>query len=145
MEPLRAFIAASAQAADAERARARRVRQMGFAALAAAVVGFAVFGFYSWNLYLAADEAKKLAEAERNVALVTQSRFLADRANDVFEAGDVGTAIAVALEALPDEQRGIKRPYVPVAESMLYRAVTALRQKDTFRLTVAPDAAAISP
>ncbi len=70
MEPLRAYIAASAEVADAERARARRVRQMGFAALAAAVVGFAVFGFYSWNLYLAADQAKKLAEAERNVALI---------------------------------------------------------------------------
>ena len=43
-------------------------------------------------------------------ALITQSRFLADKADDVSELGDYGTAMALALEALPDQKRGIKRP-----------------------------------
>ena len=61
----------------------------------------------------------------------------------MFEIGDYGTAIALALEALPDEKRGLRRPHMPAAESILYRAVVALREQSTFPILTPPDARAI--
>jgi pimeloyl-ACP methyl ester carboxylesterase len=41
---------------------------------------------------------------QRDNALVEQSRFLEDRANQYEDGGDPGTAMLLALEALPDSQ-----------------------------------------
>jgi hypothetical protein len=65
--------------------------------------------------------------ALRNQALSMQSRFLADLARQCQSRGDYRTAIALALEALPDEKRGIARPYVAAAELSLYRGIIALQ------------------
>ena len=175
MEPLRAYIAASAEVADAERARQQRIRRSVFVGMAAAVVlltAVAVIAILQYRdaedsrisaeaarseAVLAerraseekleaekqrnrAEEQAKLAIEERNAALITQSRFLTDKANDVFKDGDYGTALALALEALPDERRGIKRPYVPAAESVLYRAAVTLREQRVFAGSVRPKA-----
>jgi WD40 repeat protein len=185
MEPLRAFIAASAEVADAERARTQRVRRAAFGGMIFATAVFALIaGLAYWQYTVAkaaqrvakeeqasaeaarseaelserraseekleaqkqrnrAEEQAKLAIEERNAALITQSRFLIDKANDVFRDGDYGTSIALALEALPDEKRGITRPHVAAAESILYRALVALREQKTFRIETAPDARSI--
>jgi WD40 repeat protein len=156
MEPLRAFIAASAQFADAEKAREaerdererRMQKQRTRIAVAAAVAGFILAGGAGLSYHQANQErarAEELrtraeqatesavaqrnqAEAQRKQAQVTQSQFLADLARQHYENQDYGTALALALEALPVQRRNGIRPYVPVAESMLYQAVTALRE-----------------
>jgi hypothetical protein len=68
------------------------------------------------------------ARAERDQALSMQSRFLADAARQCIARRDYTTAIALALEALPDERRGVDRPYVAVAESMLYQSLIKLHE-----------------
>jgi hypothetical protein len=69
-------------------------------------------------------EDKKQAQAQilRDQALTMQSRFLADMAAKCCAGRDYATAIALALEALPDERRGIARPYTAAAESVLYQS-----------------------
>ena len=157
MEPLRAFIAASAEVADAEKAReaAREAREMQmrtrqlYGAVAAAVVSIGLAGWAGWNSYAAntaraaavasekaatsalseAEAARGRAEEQRNQALITQSRFLTDQARQALKNHDPGTAMALALEALPDARRKIIRPYLSAAESMLYQSVTALRDQ----------------
>jgi WD40 repeat protein len=52
-------------------------------------------------------------------AQIAQSRFLADQARQKRMVGDAGTAVLLALEALPDVATGKARPYVPEAEVQL--------------------------
>ena len=157
MEPLRAFIAASVEVADAAKAREaaraaeeKRKQRRNFRIVASMAGAMLLLAVLAGLAAIAANDARKLAEEERNQALITQSRFLADKADDVSQLGDYGTAVALALEALPDQKRGIKRPYVAKAESMLYRAVMALREQKTFPVALkSPDSVvrggAVSP
>lgn len=69
-----------------------------------------------------AETGRRQAEEQRNQALIAQSRFLADLADRTYQAGDDMTAALLALEALPDEQSGIVRPFVSEAELSLERA-----------------------
>jgi WD40 repeat protein len=64
------------------------------------------------------------AVERRNAELLTQSRALADTANQTLGSGDAGTALLLALEALPtDTEVGVvKRPYTPEAEVALLSA-----------------------
>ena len=85
--------------------------------------------------YFAADRAKQEAvterhhaEDQRNQAQITQSLFLASLSRQQREA-DSGTAILLALEALPDTAAGVTRPYVPEAELQLDGAWRALRER----------------
>jgi WD40 repeat protein len=159
LEPLRAFIAKSAEVADVERERQRRKdRRIRHGAIAAAVVFAAAALFSGWEYFKAvkaeqdareawaqAEAQRDRAEAQRRQAQITQSRFMADVAQDHFTAGDFGTAVALAHEALP-VRRGNQplRPYVADAESVLYQAVTPLRER---RVLKAPGllSAAFSP
>jgi WD40 repeat protein len=174
MEPLRAFIAASAEVADAERARqaerdarAKRIQRwltIGAVATAAGAVATALVLLVVANYALmqkreavnARDEAKfernqaneqrDEANAQRETVLITQSRFLTDLARQSYQAGEYGTAIALAYQALPVVARNRSgRPYVPEAESMLYQAVTKFREQRVFRVdAIAVDKAEIS-
>ena len=103
------------------RGAARRQRWWIGGAAAAAVAGFSLAGFAWWQ--------REVAVAQRDAALVTQSRFLADQARQEYGRGDHGNAVSLALEALPDERRGVTRPYLPAAELVLYEAVIALREQ----------------
>jgi WD40 repeat protein len=165
MEPLRAFIAASAEVADAERARAQRIRRRVLQSAVAAAVVFAGVAVVAVAQYYEADSARRAAEeaqvqaseaqgraqseraiaiSQRKQAQITQSQFLTDLARQHYEDHDYGTALALALEALPVQTRVGIRPYVPAAESLLYQAVTALREQrspDTQRVV----SAAFSP
>ena len=68
-------------------------------------------------------------EAQRNKALLTQSRFLADRANQHARSGDCARAMFLALEGLPDGANDVERPYSPEAERALFNARRHLRER----------------
>ena len=73
-----------------------------------------------------AQSEKRTADQQRNQALLTQSRFLADLASQRNLAGDHGTAMDLAIEALPDSQSAEQRPYSPEAERALISALQSL-------------------
>jgi hypothetical protein len=59
------------------------------------------------------------ADAGLKKAQTMQSLFLAGSARQQRTASDAGTAILVSLEALPDSEAGITRPYVSESELQL--------------------------
>src|SRR5262249_8894313 len=61
-------------------------------------------------------------------ALLTQSRFLADRSNQHVRSGDCATALLLAVEGLPDGSRDVDRPYAPEAEWALANAWQQLKE-----------------
>jgi hypothetical protein len=67
------------------------------------------------------------AESELEKSQTTQSMFLAFVARERRTEGDAGTALLLALEALPDST-GIARPYVPEAELQLDGTLRTLRE-----------------
>jgi WD40 repeat protein len=76
-----------------------------------------------------AESERERAERQRNQALLTQSRFLADLGNQrITAANDAGTALALALEALPDMRNGVARPYAAEAEALLLGAHQRLKE-----------------
>src|SRR5262249_38608610 len=81
------------------------------------------------SLYLEADLQRKIAEAQRDRALTQQSLFLANLAYQQRTAGDAGIALLLALEALPDSEAGITRPYLPEPELQLDGAWRDLRER----------------
>ena len=76
-----------------------------------------------------ADREAAEATVARDAALRTQSLFLADLANQQTAAGDAGTALRLALEALPENPSNPDRPYVVEALLSLCRAMVALRER----------------
>jgi hypothetical protein len=71
-----------------------------------------------------AEVNRREAAAQRDAALLNQSRRLTTVAQGFYRTGDYATAMALGLEALPDKRRGVQRPHVPAAESILYQAVS---------------------
>ena len=69
------------------------------------------------------------AVEKRDQLLVSQSRFLVDRANQGNQAGDAGTAMLLALQALPDTRSGVERPLVHEAEAALFAAYQDLKER----------------
>jgi WD40 repeat protein len=110
-------------------------------ALAASLLGFAAFR----SARMAAEAALTAAQ-QANHAQVAQSRFLADLADQSFRNDDSATAIDLALEALPDADAGIQRPYLPEAEAALFSARLDLQEIAVLAgHTGAVSSAAISP
>src|SRR5262249_57856289 len=104
------------------RARATRGQMTGWGA--AGIFALVAAGA-AWEWW-AATQATKLAKErqiqateQRNQAQLTQSRFLADLGKQRITVNDAGTALALALEALPDPIDGVARPYAPEAEVVL--------------------------
>ncbi|VVP59674.1 hypothetical protein PS850_06115 [Pseudomonas fluorescens] len=69
------------------------------------------------------EEADILVRNERDRALRMQSIFLAAESKKALHAGDSGTALLLALEALPDAVRGIERPTTAEARLALRNAL----------------------
>lgn len=95
------------------------------AAFVKVVAGMLGVGFDSlWNRYEKekAEEERKQRE-QRDRLLISQSRFLAEKANSLVEEGDSYTAKLLALEALPKDLKTPNRPYVPEAEAALRSAL----------------------
>jgi WD40 repeat protein len=128
--PQRDFIVASVTRESLERARRgreraqrdllRRLLLWGSAAALILVTAFAGFAGYQW---FRVNEKQQGLES----ALHAQSRGLADLANQHASKGDAGTAILLAIEALPDRS-GLTRPYAFEAEAALFNARQSLRE-----------------
>jgi WD40 repeat protein len=134
----RKFVATSSRAH-------RRTTFAKYAAIAALVVfavGAASAAFIAINAKQDAVTERSHAEAQRNQAQVTQSLFLANLSRQT----DPGTALLLALEALPDPAAGVTRPFVSEAASEMYRAWFALRERLVLGgHTAAVSSAAFSP
>lgn len=76
-------------------------------------------------------EAEEKLRKERDKALLMQSLFLTQRARDEIKAGDAGSALLLALEALPDPDTEYARPFVGEVELVLRDALTANRERLT--------------
>jgi WD40 repeat protein len=74
------------------------------------------------------------AVAERNLALLTESRFLANAAEKRRVEGDAAGAIELALWGLPaDPKAANARPVSPEAQRVLYESVLERRETKVFR------------
>jgi WD40 repeat protein len=106
----------------------RRARLMQTLTAAAAVIFAAVAGVavYEWRHTVS---LQREAVEKRDQLLVSQSRFLVDRANQGNQAGDAGTAMLLALQALPDTRSGVGRPMVHEAEAALFAAYQDLKER----------------
>ncbi|MDB6097983.1 MAG: NTPase-like protein, partial [Gammaproteobacteria bacterium] len=141
----------------AERKRGRQLAR----ALAGAIALLAVAGAATWYAFTKRTEAERsqaeaetsraaarasaqVATSERDKALTGQSQFLADLARQQRDGGDAGTAILLALEALP-EATGPDRPYVPEAEFALNTALHSLRERRLYMVDGDLVTAALSP
>ncbi len=105
--------------------RARRMQRLTAAAafiFAAVAVAAGAGWYYTVTL-------QREAEQKRNELLVAQSRFLVDRANQGNQAGDAGTAMLLALQALPDTRSGVERPLVHEAQAALFAAYQDLKER----------------
>ena len=94
------------------------------AAFVKVVAGMLGVGFDSlWNRYEKekAEEERRQRE-QRDRLLISQSRFLAEKANVLVEEDDSYTARLLALEALPKDIKNPERPYVIEAEVALRKA-----------------------
>ena len=108
-EDQRRFIVASRSAAT------RRQRVILATVTFLAAVGFALFFAAAWQ--------RSVAVAQRDQALVTQSRFLASAAERFSQHNENVNAMLVAEEGLPDTQEGRIRPYDPAPTRAAYRAL----------------------
>jgi len=96
------------------------------AAFVKVVAGMLGVGFDSlWNRYEKekAEEERKQRE-QRDKLMISQSRFLAEKANSLVEEGDSYTARLLALEALPENLQEPNRPYTTKAERALRKATS---------------------
>lgn len=73
-----------------------------------------------WNRYEKekTEEERKQRE-QRDRLLISQSRFLVEKANTLVDEGDSITATILALEALPSDFKNIDRPFIIEAEAAL--------------------------
>jgi WD40 repeat protein len=107
--------------------------------LAVYVAPFALISIWILGMYVdannqrqLAEKNEKLAKVQRNEALISQSRFLADAANREANNGDAVTAALLALEALPNEGESgsdASRPYVPQAEAAALFSLHRMRER----------------
>ena len=74
------------------------------------------------------EEQRMIAEQQRRQAQLTQSRFLADLANQGARASDAGTAMLLALEALLPAAHEADRPHAPEAEAALFTSRARLQE-----------------
>lgn len=122
-EEAQAFIAESRKAAT----QRRKILSGSLAAGLAAAIVLTAIAFWQ----------RAVAVEQRDTALISQSRFLADLSRQLAEAGDQGSAAMLAMEALPDPKNGVTRPLVTEAQDALYQSVATLREVAVFS---APDA-----
>jgi eukaryotic-like serine/threonine-protein kinase len=124
-EPLVAYVASSRNRARA-RQRVLSAAAVFFFLLAVAATGAGLFAFHARQQAVTAEQH---ALSERDQALLTQSRLLADRANQSTDGYDAATAMLLALEALADQDGGFSRPYAPEAEVALFSARHRLQER----------------
>lgn len=95
------------------------------AAFVKVVAGMLGVSFDSlWNRYEKekAEEERKQRE-QRDKLMISQSLFLAEKANSLVDEGDSYTARLLALKALPKDLNNPDRPYVLEAEAALRKSL----------------------
>lgn len=76
-----------------------------------------------WDRYDRDKKAREVKEKEqRDGLLIAQSRFIAEKANDLINKGDFYTARLLALKALPNKLKRPNRPCVVEANIALRKA-----------------------
>jgi WD40 repeat protein len=80
-----------------------------------------------------ANEQKNVANEQKNRALLSQSRILAEFSQQQRKQGDSASALALALEALPDPRFGTERPWLLEADASLASALLTLREHAILR------------
>jgi WD40 repeat protein len=133
---------------ETELARTRRTQMAWMAALVMAAL--TIVALWQWKeaeqQHQRAEQNLVQAERQRNQALVTQTRFLADLAMQKIALGDGTTAALLALEGLPDTSAGIQRPLISASEKALYAASRVLSEKVDVKFHRSPiPSMAISP
>jgi TIR domain-containing protein len=113
-EEAQAFIAESRRAAT----QRRNILSGNLAAGLLVALGLA--GLAYWQ--------RGIAVEQRDKALVTQSRFLADLSRQLAERGDQVSAALLGMEALPDPKSTVFRPLVPEAQTAFYQSLSTLRE-----------------
>lgn len=77
-----------------------------------------------WDRYDRDKKTREVKEKEqRDKLLIAQSRFVAEKANQLVEEGDSYLARLLALEVLPKDLKDPDRPYVPEVEAALRLAL----------------------
>lgn len=79
-----------------------------------------------------AREQQRIAQRNLDEARRRQSRYLADQSRQQRALGDTATALALAIETLPDSE-GEPLPYLPEAEMQLDASVRSLRERTTLQ------------
>ncbi len=92
-----------------------------------------------------ADEQRVRAQEQRDAALRTQSMAIARIADDESDKYHFGSAMALALEFMPDAARSRERPYSAELERSLYRAIENNRELGSLRHTDNVSSFIISP
>jgi hypothetical protein len=113
-EEAQAFIAESRTAAT------QRRNILSGSLAAGLLVALGLAGLAYWQ--------RGIAVEQRDKALVTQSRFLADLSRQLAERGDQVSAALLGMEALPDPKSTVFRPLVPQAQDALYQSLSTLRE-----------------
>jgi WD40 repeat protein len=108
---------------DASTRKERRRQRRGY--LLATVFAIAAIAAVVATIY--AGRLQQSAEQNLTQALLTQAHFLSEGANQNLGNGDAGTAMLLALEALPDGP-GAGRPYAADAEATLFSARRRLQE-----------------
>jgi hypothetical protein len=90
-----------------------------------------------------AEKNEQLAREERDRVLISQSRLLANTAQQQAGTGDAVSGMLLAIEALPDPDSALAtRPYVPEAELALFSTLATQYEKlvlDGFHPILTPD------
>jgi WD40 repeat protein len=116
-EDMQAFIVASRRAATQRRNTLTASLAVGL------LVALGLAGLAFWQ--------RAVAIEQRNTVWITQSRFLADLGNQNTNTGQATLGVLLALEALPNPQSGLDRPYVAEAEAALFNADQKHRELGT--------------
>ena len=104
--------------------QARHVRRLTFGTIALLALLAVALGWMSFE----ANRRRQIAALERDRALTSQSRYLADAALRQIADGKADLGALLALEALPRDEQ--ERPYVAEAEAALYSALHALGPRE---------------
>ena len=79
-----------------------------------------------WNRYDRDKmERERKEKEERDKLLMAQSRFVAERIQELIDEGNTDTAIRLALEVLPHNLHSLNRPYSAEAEAALRKALSS--------------------
>src|SRR5262249_48023936 len=79
-----------------------------------------------------AKGAEERAREARDQALRNQSLSVSFLSRQMVETGNIEAAILLAVEALPKQVGSPDRPYLPEAETALYKALFEYHQNVTF-------------